>query len=152
MKRMLSALIALGIIAAMPAATVLSTTTAVAGSYDGDSGGYKPKTYYPKKQYYPKKYYPKKEYYPPKKEYYPPKKEYYPPKKEYTPPPSYKYDGEYPSDTCYGEKTYEPPSGYVNGCEPPPDWVAYCSYKYQDRFNEENGYYFGDDKYYHYCR
>jgi hypothetical protein len=78
------------------------------------------------------------------------KKTYYPPKKAYTPPPSYSYNGDYPPQNCYGEKTYDPPSGYSQGCEPPTEWVTYCGQKYNS-FDDSNGYYLGYDGYYHYC-
>lgn len=77
----------------------------------------------------------------PKKNYAP--KKYYKPKKVYP-----VYRGSY---DCYYEPTYQPPGGYVEGCYPPPDWIAYCSSKYNS-FNADNGYYLGYDGYYHYCK
>lgn len=88
-----------------------------------------------------------------------PAKKYYAPKKVYTPKvykkvykqPVYSYSGDYPPANCYYEQTYDPPTGYTEGCYPPADWITYCGSKYKS-FNVDNGFYFGYDDYYHYCK
>ena len=100
----------------------MMSSVAFAGGYGYSSGGgYAPKVYHPKTYY----------------------------KKQYV-APVYAYNGDYPPASCYGENTYDPPSGYSEGCAPPPEWVTYCDHKYQS-FDSDNGYYKGYDGYYHYC-
>ena len=131
MKTTLVAFLAAGVALAMPA-TAMMSTAAFAGGYGYSGGG----GYTPKHSYAPKPYYPKKKYY---------KKQYY------APPPVYEYNGDYPSAACYGADTYDAPSGYAEGCTPPPEWITYCDHKWQS-FDPETGYYKGYDGYYHYCK
>ena len=122
MKITLAAVLAAGVVLALPATATMSSV-AYAGGYGSSSGySYSPNVYHPKHYY----------------------------QKQYTPPPSYTYSGDYPPASCYGENTYDPPSGYSDGCAPPPEWVSYCEHKYQS-FDADNGYYKGYDGYYHYC-
>jgi hypothetical protein len=67
--------------------------------------------------------------------------------KTYAPPPA--CGGDYPPQGSYGDQTYDPPSGYADGCAPP-EWVSYCQSRYKS-FGADNGYYLGYDHYYHYC-
>lgn len=60
------------------------------------------------------------------------------------------YSGDYPPAYCYSDPTYEPPKGYLENCEPPKEWVAYCEYTYPT-FTAYNGYYKADDGYWRYC-
>jgi hypothetical protein len=126
MRNLLGVILSAGLVAGL--ATAVSTSGALA---DYHGGGYKA---------------PKKVYVAPKKVYVAPKKVYVAPKKVYVPV----YSGEYPPAYCYPGPTYDPPSGYSEGCAPPQEWVSWCDYKYKS-FNEYNGYYKGYDGYYHYC-
>src|SRR5258708_39684458 len=100
--------------------TVSSVAFAGGYGYGGGGGSYAP-TYHPKA--------------------------YYPPN-AYAPPPA--YSGDYPPQGCTGDQTYNPPSGYADGCAPPPDWVSYCQARSKS-FDADNGYSVGYDHYYHYC-
>ena len=61
------------------------------------------------------------------------------------------YNGNYQSSGCYGAPTSNPPPAYAQGCEPPPDWIAYCQTKHRS-FNAYNGYYFRYDGLHHPCK
>lgn len=139
MTRMLTALItSMGLVMANMAAAVLTAAPAAA-----QYGGYytPPPVYTPP----PPTYYPPPP--PPPTYYTPPPQTYYTPPPTYTPPASYRLAA--PAG-CYGNDTYNPPSGYPAGCYPTQQWIAYCQSQFRS-FNVSNGYYLGFDRYYHFC-